>query len=455
MKDDRIDTSMPSASGTRLKQRIRKTADGAEVFLGWRDTQLSQDCAFKVAGDGEIRCLPTNVAAHGRFYIDDQCSQPAVAQPKNACVQAPYAAKEDTSVCPARTTITSLGTPLADGATYYYQAGPGAPCEARTAGAVGTTIYPVGAEVAATDFVKATIAKTTGAPGLDLQRLDADDGAKAFWSFEDTAKSTACGFLRANDDSMRCLPKERSNAGAGIFWSSDCTVQVPIAIDSLPASCPAPAYATSASGGSGNNAKYAMYASGAAHTDPIFTKGTSTCTEYPAATYGVRTFDLGAAVMPGAFVQASEVDGAARGRLLEKLLDVGGKVKQRTAFYDTLLKGTCTMSAQSATDGSLRCLPDNNFAIVSTYSASCNGPPLVHTYQPGTPVFAHNTLSQNQLCPPRRKVYRVGAAYSGQLYVGCSLLTKPSEVYATGIKFFRLGTEVTPAEMVAVTEELR
>ena len=150
------------------------------------------------------------------------------------------------------------------------------------------------------------------------------------------------------------------------------------------------------------------------------------------------------------------MDSAPKGNLVEKLLDVGGKVKQTAAFYDSTLATKCSMSPYAATDGSLRCIPEHTFAIISTYSATCNGPKLVHTYMPGTPKFAQDTLSQNTMCPPRRRVVRVGNAYSGQLYVnGCTYLTKPSEVYATGIHFFQQGTEVLPADMVAVTEELR
>jgi hypothetical protein len=448
--DPRIDTSKPSASGTRLKQRIRKTADGAETFLGWRDTQINQDCAFKTASDGELRCLPTNVAARGAFYIDSGCTQPAVAQQTNACTQAAYASDEDSSTCPARTKLHALGTALANGATYYYQAAPGSPCETRTAGAVGTTIYPLGAEVTATDFVKATVSKkASGVSGLDLQEITADDGAKTFWSFEDTAKMQACGFLRANDSSMRCLPSARANATIGSFWSSGCVNALNLATDGQPASCAAPAFASRLDAG-----KYTTYAVGAAHVDPIFMKISSSCYDFTPT--GLRVYDLGTEQTPTTFLGATETDGATKGVLVEKLLDVGGKVKQTAAFYDKTLSTNVTMSPYSATDGSLRALPEHELAIISTYSATCNGPALIHTYQPGTPKFAQDTLSQNNLCPPRRRIVRVGTPYSGQLYTGgCYLLTKPSEVYATGIRFYKQGTEVLPAEMVALTEELR
>jgi hypothetical protein len=306
--------------------------------------------------------------------------------------------------------------------------------------------------VPATDFVKGTIAsKTSGVTGIDLQELTADDGAKGFWSFEDTAKTQACGFLRANDGSMRCLPTTRGFATIGTYFDSGCASPLNLATDASPASCAAPAFATLFA-----SDKYTTYSVGAAHPDPIFMQFSNSCGALDTAAAGMRVFELGTEQLPTAFPVATEMDAAPKGNLVEKQLDIGGKVKQTAAFYDATLATNCTMSPYSATDGSLRCIPEHTFAIISTYSATCNGPKLIHTYQAGTPKFAQDTLSQNNLCPPRRRVVRVGAAYSGQLYTGgCFLLTKPSEVYATGIHFFRQGTEVLPSEMTALTEELR
>ncbi len=47
-----------SVSGSRLKARTYRGEDGSRQFVGWRDTLLEIDCAFRAAGDGSVRCLP-------------------------------------------------------------------------------------------------------------------------------------------------------------------------------------------------------------------------------------------------------------------------------------------------------------------------------------------------------------------------------------------------------------
>lgn len=73
-------------SGSRLRRRVARGADGSEQFLGWWDKQLEIACGATLSADGRLRCLPsvgadrTSPVAFGtEFYTDKNCTDRVVA----------------------------------------------------------------------------------------------------------------------------------------------------------------------------------------------------------------------------------------------------------------------------------------------------------------------------------------------------------------------------------------
>jgi len=62
------------ASGSRLKLQYYEADDGAKQFVGWFDSQRSENCTFSLHADGQIRCLPisTGLSAYS-YYSDATC----------------------------------------------------------------------------------------------------------------------------------------------------------------------------------------------------------------------------------------------------------------------------------------------------------------------------------------------------------------------------------------------
>ncbi len=84
------------ASGSRIKMRAGRTADGAAQFLGWRDTQRNENCSFRVFA-GQLRCVPDFlfITPNG-YYADAACSVPAAPASATACQQPGYVGTTDT-----------------------------------------------------------------------------------------------------------------------------------------------------------------------------------------------------------------------------------------------------------------------------------------------------------------------------------------------------------------------
>lgn len=69
-----FDLASLALSGTRLKVKAQKSADGAMLPVGsFFDSKLGQTCGAMPADDGKVRCLPTFVVIAGLFS-DELCS---------------------------------------------------------------------------------------------------------------------------------------------------------------------------------------------------------------------------------------------------------------------------------------------------------------------------------------------------------------------------------------------
>jgi hypothetical protein len=67
-------------SGTRIKVKVLRSGDGAQVFAGLFDSQRQEDCVVRETTTG-MRCLPIGIATLSTIYFTDEtCSSsvPAV-----------------------------------------------------------------------------------------------------------------------------------------------------------------------------------------------------------------------------------------------------------------------------------------------------------------------------------------------------------------------------------------
>jgi hypothetical protein len=100
-------------SGSRLKANVLTAADGTTHLLGWHDTQLDVDCAFGLASDDVMRCLPSTNIVATPGYTDSTCMHPIALQQQGGCgATVPSYAIEYTSDCTPRMavwTVTGVG----------------------------------------------------------------------------------------------------------------------------------------------------------------------------------------------------------------------------------------------------------------------------------------------------------------------------------------------------------
>jgi hypothetical protein len=263
-----------SHGGTRLKARFVTTTDGLHAFDGWFDTARSERCAFGVASDGEVRCLP---------FTD--CDR-----------QAPHYACEFLPTCPARIALHA---------------------------AHGTdSNYTIDGELPPDAFVRASV-RVVPRGGLHAVVLDADDGAHAFGHFVDAALGFAC--IPTLLDVVRCAPLGSKATLAPYFRDADC--RVPLDTTYVEGLCDGEPFIDN-----GNVAESSPFSSvGAAATvDHLFAGRRVPISGPPGyeetcQAEGPHTLrPVGAAVPSDRFFRTDQTTGAPLGTLTPKTLSLGG-----------------------------------------------------------------------------------------------------------------------------------
>jgi hypothetical protein len=76
----------PYVTGTRLQPVVLEGSDGSRQFTGWFDTMRGEDCAFRLASDGTMRCLPAAAPASTKYFAVNagECNRPVVLVPSCA-----------------------------------------------------------------------------------------------------------------------------------------------------------------------------------------------------------------------------------------------------------------------------------------------------------------------------------------------------------------------------------
>jgi hypothetical protein len=78
--------------GSRLRVVTIEGEDGSVQPAGWFDTERDEQCGFRAADDGRLRCLPLAANVSG-YFLDAGCSTPAVFSPN--CAPSKYVALTD------------------------------------------------------------------------------------------------------------------------------------------------------------------------------------------------------------------------------------------------------------------------------------------------------------------------------------------------------------------------
>jgi hypothetical protein len=114
----------PYQSGSRLKAKYYAGADGSKEFIGWHDSLMNNDCSFRTAADGMVRCLPTS-ASGGVYWGNAQCTQLLAAVPIG-CPQPTYVTSTSGSgACgPFTVHLFTTGPMITPGPMIYVGTGP-------------------------------------------------------------------------------------------------------------------------------------------------------------------------------------------------------------------------------------------------------------------------------------------------------------------------------------------
>lgn len=88
--------------------------EGLSALAGWYDSELKTECAFELADDQKLRCLPAPQGSGGLYaFTDDTCSESAMFVIADSCSDLPtFYREKDGSSCPPTTTVSALGEPL-------------------------------------------------------------------------------------------------------------------------------------------------------------------------------------------------------------------------------------------------------------------------------------------------------------------------------------------------------
>ena len=148
--------SSPYKSGSRIKAEVLRSADGAQQFNGWVDTQLNEKCSFTAATDGKVRCLPGGGFSSSGYYANATCTTPLVVVP-DGCAVSKYTllSQQLPNTCifsPKNLYAVHLTAGAYSGPTYRKS---GTLCQASAVES-GDVAYSLNPEIPASQFQEAT-----------------------------------------------------------------------------------------------------------------------------------------------------------------------------------------------------------------------------------------------------------------------------------------------------------
>lgn len=224
-------------SGSRLRARVVE-ADGVVAFLGWTDTQLGVACDYALAGDGELRCLPsgggpstTSACAPLVMYEPSRPRDPGCPASADPPDDSAYAWKVVEGSCATQCDCA------ANAPRDIFRRGAALPCAPDTIGQPYEAI-----RIDPTTFVRAHVETIETGGRLALRVAVGDDGSRRVLGAFDTARARACeplGMLAGTSDTTCIAPEEIAWAPGIYFSEASCTSSQEVAYATR---CMAPAF---------------------------------------------------------------------------------------------------------------------------------------------------------------------------------------------------------------------
>ena len=433
-------------AGTRLKMMISQPVDGPEVLRNWFDDLRKEPCGFQWASDGVLRCLPLDsVGTFEPAFADATCTTPAIVRTMSSstCPGTPLLYVTTTRPsCPQMAVVAPLGEKLAVPTVYHRSGGA---CVPRGAPLSATQeAHAIGAEVPPAMFVAGKLSVGDAKGGrLAPVFVEGEDGSRAFRNWRDTTTGTDCYAGLATDGTVRCLPSSLAIDG---FVRSDaaCMVQ---AITSPKSTCADADQRVVAQQISSQCPSRVQVSRLSGKVAGAFTSTGGQCSAAPVNdaldVWGVAS----SAVDPAIYAPLDFGVTGGNTRLRARTEQTAAGAVMFAAYWDAKLHTRC--SSTVAADGVIRCLPNRLAAPIYFEDPACAGTPGLVFVSTGECLFGYVGKIEST-CPPRGRVYALGAPYFGATYRvdaqrGCIKVTAN-----TGFQPYRVGAELPPTDFVEV-----
>jgi hypothetical protein len=285
-------------AGRRIIGYGRAAEDGSKERTHWYDSKLEQRCFIDTTKDGEQRCVPWSWLYYPTYYFADAACTERLASATTTSPPSPYFVRTfDSRTCPGRATYYTT-EPRPDLTTVFARGAAGCGPLAMPA---NTKFYALGAEVAPAEFQRFT--ETREGTGRLRRRVltDADGTTDRLSNPFDGTTGDRCDFLRASDGSLRCVPP--ATGRTDLFGDAGCRSGAGLPGRGLACGDIASPQATSV-GGPWCAPVAQVFALGSLPA-PVWQhdlEGACVSTAVPGQ------FAFGAALEPGAFVAAEELE---------------------------------------------------------------------------------------------------------------------------------------------------
>jgi len=444
------------ASGTRLRARYHDAGDGASLFLGWRDTQLGENCMFRKAEDGVLRCVPDTGAMTTLRFQDNGCTEPVAAVACNAPSQ--YVTVESGEAgCEANSKsheVYQMGAEVSDTTTFRKLGNTCAPMAAGT----GVVLRAV-TKVLPDTFVAATRAAEPQGDRLAMQVLTAADGCREAREMHDLQLDVGCSAQMTSGGQLRCLPLSTTTAG-GFFSDSQCGAPVLVQTTSVDG-CPAPAYALQQNGVSTCGSTMSAVAVGSSVTPQNVYQGSpQSCSSAPFLPATWKFYTQGAAVDSTTFLGLTEQQ-AGTGRLRAPFYatEDGHSAAPAGTLYDTARDQVCRVRLFA--DGTQWCVPDGVASVKFFRDAQCTTPLATLATEPDCPLAAPTEAVQlapsaGAACPLTvERTYSLGAEFNGNaMYRRAGSNCAQVSASSFGGLIYEIGPEIQPGSVFSAINEI-
>ena len=392
------------------------TSEGDRAWRGWYDSERGENCSFGSPGsDGVARCWPLQTL-QARYYTDETCTTAVASASSLTCegVAPKYISHYEVEGCIGSTRIHEIGAVVATPTQLYDRALDGT-CVADPQVPIEDTYYLLGPEVPPTDFVASEPLTDAGPSRVRAFGSSGIDGTRAVAGWLDADTMKMCGFLPAEDGSVRCFPQGFLYTAV---YSSDaactspvlqrtvteCTTGEPAAIANAPVEPECP-YAHSA------------FQRGAPLTT-VYSGDATACMAAPPEAYTQQEFFERGPALPAATFAA--VDYVTVDSDPGRVKPVYGTTEDGgcwfDGWYDSELDARC--SFDQAADGRHYCLPDSDeyLTVLETFSdASCTQPMAIAVYNAcgAVPLPAWVRIDSWTGCEATYEVRKVNGTLAG------------------------------------------